>query len=96
LCEQHATLHAPIPIRERWARQIQQIVVQLHDADLVWGNAELENVMIDENYDAWIIGFDRDYHPEGWLYEEKAGTKEGDLHGVAKIVEHLANEPGAV
>jgi hypothetical protein len=84
-------LHTPIPLRQRWARQIQETVEQLHGAGLVWGDAKAENVMIDKNNDAWLIDFGGGY-TEGWVDEDRAGTVEGDLQGVAKIVEHLSNE----
>ncbi|KAK4099631.1 hypothetical protein N658DRAFT_498114 [Parathielavia hyrcaniae] len=84
-------LHTPIPLRQRWARQIQETVEQLHSAGLVWGDAKAENVMIDKNNDAWLIDFGGGY-TEGWVDEDKIGTIEGDLQGVAKIAEHLSNE----
>lgn len=84
-------LHTPIPLRQRWARQIQETVEQLHGADLVWGDAKAENVMIDKNNDAWLIDFGGGY-TEGWVDGDKAGTVEGDLQGVARILEHLSNE----
>ncbi|KAK4243000.1 hypothetical protein C7999DRAFT_36679, partial [Corynascus novoguineensis] len=33
-------LHTPIALRQRWARQIQETVEQLHSAGLVWGDAK--------------------------------------------------------
>jgi hypothetical protein len=48
--------------------------------------------MIDKNNDAWLIHLGGG-HTEGWVDEDKAGTKEGDLQGVARIVGHLSNEP---
>ncbi len=58
LFEDHL-LHTPIPLRERWATQIQETVAQLHNANLVWGDAKAENVMIDKNNDAWLIDLGR-------------------------------------
>ena len=84
-------LHTPIHLRQRWAGQIQDTVTQLHDAGLVWGDAKAENVMIDKNNDAWLTHLGGG-HTEGWVDEDKAGTKEGDLQGVARIVEHLSND----
>jgi len=91
LFEDHL-LHTPIPLRQRWARQIQETVEQLHNAGLVWGDAKAENIMIDKNNDAWLVDFGGGY-TKGWVDEDKADTKEGDLQGVAKIVAHLLNEP---
>ncbi|KAL2130963.1 hypothetical protein VTI74DRAFT_5708 [Chaetomium olivicolor] len=84
-------LHTPIPLRQRWASQIQETVEQLHRTGIVWGDAKAENVIIDKNNDAWLINFGGGY-TEGWVDEDKAGTREGDLQGVAKIVEHLSNQ----
>ncbi|KAK3946137.1 hypothetical protein QBC46DRAFT_368907 [Diplogelasinospora grovesii] len=90
LFEDHL-LYTPIPLRQRWAKQIRETVEQLHNADIVWGDAKAENVMIDKNNDASLIDFGGGY-TKGWVDEDKAGTKEGDLQGVAKIVEYLSNE----
>ncbi|KAK4243135.1 hypothetical protein C7999DRAFT_44982 [Corynascus novoguineensis] len=84
-------LHTPIPLRQRWARQIQETAEQLHNAGLVWGDAKVENVMIDKNNDAWLIDFGGGY-TEGWVDEDKTGAIEGDSQGLAKIVDHLSNE----
>jgi hypothetical protein len=87
-------LHTPIPLRQRWARQIQETIEHLHDADIVWGDAKADNVMIDKSNDAWLIDFGGGpKYTEGWVDKDKVGTKEGDLQGVAKILDHLANEP---
>ncbi len=82
----------PIILRQRWAMQIQETVAQLHHAGLVWGNSMQYNVVVDENNDAWLLGFGRHY-TEGLVDEDKVGTKEGDLQWAAKIVEHLSNAP---
>lgn len=84
-------LHTPIPLRQRWARQIQETVEQLHSAGSVWGDATMENVLIDRSNDAWLVDFGGGY-TEGWVDEDKAGTRQGDLQGVAKIVELLSSE----
>jgi hypothetical protein len=83
-------LHTLIPLRHHWAGQIQETVRQLHRADMVWGDAKAENVMIDRNNDAWLIGYGGS-HTEGWVDEDKVGMKEGHLQGVARVVEPLSN-----
>ncbi|KAK0751549.1 hypothetical protein B0T18DRAFT_402768 [Schizothecium vesticola] len=88
---QESLLHTPIPLRQRWATQIQETVEQLHNAGIVWGDAKLDNVMIDKNNDAWLIDLGGGY-TKGWVDKDMAGTKEGDLQGVAKIVECLSNQ----
>jgi hypothetical protein len=85
-------LRTPILLRERWASQVRETVEKLHQAGIVWGDATAHNVMIDRNNDAWLIhvGFVNRY-TRGWVDKEKAGTKEGDLQGVGKIVEFLSS-----
>ncbi|EAQ90269.1 hypothetical protein CHGG_02204 [Chaetomium globosum CBS 148.51] len=81
----------PVLLRERWAGQIKEAVQQLHEGGVVWGDAKAANILIDKNDDAWLIDFGAG-HTEGWVDEEKRGTKEGDLQGVEKIVEYLFSE----
>ncbi|KAH6637284.1 hypothetical protein F5144DRAFT_570124 [Chaetomium tenue] len=81
----------PVVLRERWVRQIKEPVQQLHEGGVVWGEATANNVLIDKNDDAWLIGLGG-YYTEGWVDEEKRGTKEGDLQGVERIVEYLFSE----
>lgn len=82
-----AQLTAPA-LRQRWASQITEVVETLHQRGIVWGDVKAENVLIDRNDDAWVTDFGGGYTP-GWVDEDKAGTKEGDLQGLAKILELL-------
>ncbi|KAH8773728.1 hypothetical protein F5883DRAFT_641712 [Diaporthe sp. PMI_573] len=41
---------------------------------------------------AWVIDFDGGY-TEGWVDKGKAGTKEGDLQGLAKILDRIFKRP---
>ncbi|KAK4043878.1 hypothetical protein C8A01DRAFT_43251 [Parachaetomium inaequale] len=81
----------PVPLRQRWARQVRETVEQLHRAGIIWGDARIGNVMVDRNDDAWLVGLGGGY-TKGWADEDKAGTMEEDLQGVAKIVELLSSE----
>ncbi|KAK3318131.1 hypothetical protein B0H66DRAFT_556314 [Apodospora peruviana] len=85
-------VHTLIPLRQRWARQVRETVEQLHNAEIVWGNATLDNVVIDKKNNAWLVGIGSGAYTVGWVDKDKAGTKEGDLQGVAKIVECLSGE----
>ncbi|KAI1960803.1 hypothetical protein LOZ58_003876 [Ophidiomyces ophidiicola] len=67
-----------------WSRQIHQSVEQLHNADVVWGDAKPENVLIDTKGDAWLIDFGGSYTP-GWIDKDKRETVEGDWQGVQRI-----------
>ncbi|KAF1814697.1 hypothetical protein P152DRAFT_392425 [Eremomyces bilateralis CBS 781.70] len=78
-----------MPLREKWIVQLQYIINQLHAARIVWGDAKPDNVLIDRNEDAWIIDFGGGY-TEGWVPKELAGTVEGDLHALKKIVEFVS------
>lgn len=80
----------PRHLRERWAKQISHTVEQLHKAGAVWGDAKASNVLIDKNSDAWVIDFEGGY-TEGWVDKDMAGTKEGDLQGLRKILDLISS-----
>ncbi|KAI2613570.1 uncharacterized protein GGS25DRAFT_467739 [Hypoxylon fragiforme] len=80
--------YASPDLRRRWADQVTSTVKRLHAAGAVWGDARASNVLIDADYNAWVTGFDV-YCTEGLVDDELAGTVEGDLQGLAKIMEHL-------
>ncbi|KAF5984623.1 serine threonine kinase [Fusarium coicis] len=79
---------APPELRERWASQIQRSVDLLHKKGIVWGDAKAENVLIDQNDDAWVVDFGGGY-TMGWVDEDKTGTLEGDRQGLVKILNML-------
>jgi hypothetical protein len=64
---------------------------KLHEAGVVWGDVKAANVLIDKDNNAWIIGFGGGC-TEGWVDCEKAGTVEGDLQGLANIMDFISNE----
>jgi serine/threonine protein kinase len=75
-------------LRQRWATQITRSLAELHKHSIIWGDAKAENILIDRNDDAWIIDFGGSY-TVGWVDKEKAGTLEGDMQGLSKILEML-------
>jgi len=79
----------PRSLRERWGRQVTYALKSLHQAGIVWGDAKPHNILINRNQDAWIVDFGGD-HSRGWVDKEKAGTIEGDLQGLTKILEYLS------
>jgi len=75
--------------RRRWAAQIERSAEKLHQHGIIWEDVKAENVLIDKSGDdAWIVDCGGSYTP-GWLDEDKAGTPEGDVQGLAKIMEIL-------
>ncbi|KAI9147527.1 hypothetical protein HJFPF1_12553 [Paramyrothecium foliicola] len=74
--------------RRKWAKQIGETLACLHRSGIVWGDAKPDNVVIDQNQDAWLIDFGNSY-TEGWVPRELAGTVEGDQVGLDKIARFL-------
>ncbi|KAF5561840.1 serine threonine kinase [Fusarium phyllophilum] len=79
---------SPPELSNRWATQIQRSVDLLHKKGIVWGDAKAENVLIDQNDDAWVVDFGGGY-TIGWVDDDKAGTLEGDRQGLVKIINML-------
>lgn len=77
-------------LRERWAGQVRTTVEELHKAGAVWGDVKPENVLIDKEGNAWVIDFEGGY-TEGWVDKDKAGTQEGDLQGLEKLLDAIWN-----
>jgi hypothetical protein len=75
-------------LQQKWATQLRDIIDQLHDAGIVWGDAKPDNVLIDTNQDAWVVDFGGGY-TEGWVPKKLAGTMEGDQHALEKMVEFI-------
>ncbi|PQE17376.1 kinase-like domain protein [Rutstroemia sp. NJR-2017a BVV2] len=71
-----------------WAAEIEGLVEELHTADVVWGDAKPQNVLVDLENRLWLIDFDGSYTP-GWVDEDKKETQEGDLQGLNRIKEWL-------
>ncbi|KAE9376600.1 hypothetical protein N431DRAFT_435874 [Stipitochalara longipes BDJ] len=81
----------PASTKQKWVDQVTGILTQLHKAGIVWGDAKPDNVLVDKNGDAWIIDFGGGY-TRGFVEREKAGTIEGDLQGLEKIVMYFFSE----
>ncbi|CCF44106.1 hypothetical protein CH063_13611 [Colletotrichum higginsianum] len=75
-------------LRRRWAEQISTSLEELHHKGIIWGDAKAENVLIDEDDNAWIVDFGGGY-TVGWVDKEQAGTLAGDAQGLAKILDIL-------
>lgn len=79
-----------VSLREKWAVQIQEVIGQLHNAGIAWGDAKPDNILIDVNQDAWLIDFGGGY-TEGWVPKNLAGIMEGDRIALQKILEYIRN-----
>jgi serine/threonine protein kinase len=96
---------APALLKHKWASQITETLASLHKAGLVWSDAKPDNVLIERNQsghgedgefdevggEAWIIDFGGGY-THGFIDSEKAKAVEGDLQGLANILEYVFNE----
>ena len=78
----------PTSLGQKWATQLQDGVRQLRSAGIVWADAKPDNVLIDENQDVWIVDFGGGY-TDGWVPSEIAGTTQGDLCALRKILEFI-------
>jgi serine/threonine protein kinase len=83
--------NTPSFLRQKWASQIQDTVRQLHSAGIVWGDAKPENVLIDKYQDAWVADFGGGY-TDGWVPRDLAGTEEGDLVALKKIIAFIGEK----
>ncbi|OAG02097.1 uncharacterized protein CC84DRAFT_1189419 [Paraphaeosphaeria sporulosa] len=71
-------------LRKCWSDKVESYVAQLHEHDIIWGDAKADNFMVDKNDELWIIDFGGSY-TEGWVDPELKETIEGDDMGVEKI-----------
>lgn len=78
-------------IRAKWAQQVKEAVSELHRAGAIWGDAKTANILIDRDGDAWITDFEGGY-TEGWVDKDKAGTPEGDMQGLQRILRQIHSE----
>ncbi|PYH69894.1 uncharacterized protein BO88DRAFT_481208 [Aspergillus vadensis CBS 113365] len=77
----------PLPDKERrdkWYWQIQNSLKILHRRNLLWGDPKADNVLIDVNDDAWLIGFGKTCTAP-WVDRWANGTLEGDKQGVKRL-----------
>ncbi|KAJ5806727.1 hypothetical protein N7474_010319 [Penicillium riverlandense] len=85
------TPDTPLDLRGKWEMQVTTALSHLHKAGIIWGDAKAANVLIDTNYDAWIIDFGGRY-TQGWVDEHRMETIDGDQEDLSKIKELLWGE----
>lgn len=76
------------PLREKWTQQITETLKCLHDANIIWGDAKPNNILVDIQDDAWIIDFGGGY-TEGWVDRVLAETIAGDEQGLSRIISFI-------
>lgn len=73
-----------LEFHKKWEDQVYAMVRELHAHDLVWGDVNPTNIMIDERMDAWIVDFGGMNNVE-FVDEENRETIEGDWQGVRRL-----------
>ncbi|KAJ4247836.1 hypothetical protein NW762_013045 [Fusarium torreyae] len=81
----------PVETRRTWGSQIQETIEELHKIGVIWGNVNPSNVVIDQDEDAWLVGFGGGWTND-FVDKEKAGTKAGDTQGLSNIFKYLELE----
>ncbi|PVH99431.1 hypothetical protein DM02DRAFT_629356 [Periconia macrospinosa] len=74
--------------RKKWYCQVRDTLNWIHSMSLVWGDIKADNVLIDEEDNAWVIDFGGSY-TRGWVDQNLVETKEGDLQGLERLREFL-------
>jgi RIO-like serine/threonine protein kinase len=76
--------HDKAELHKKWEEQVDAIVRELHAHDIVWGDVNPMNVVVDEAMDAWVIDFGgmNNIH---FVDDEKRETMEGDWQGVGRL-----------
>ena len=78
----------PLPLRTKWYNSVSQMLRQLHEADIVWGDFKPSNLLTDEKDDVWLVDFGGGT-TRGWVDYENMESKKGDLQGLAEFKKFL-------
>ncbi|KAI7278678.1 hypothetical protein KC345_g5826 [Hortaea werneckii] len=68
----------------KWCNQVLATLQKLHGYDIIWGDVNAHNVLIDRQNDAWIIDLDGGGRPDHQLEPSKA-NKETELEAVRQM-----------
>ncbi|KAF8851117.1 hypothetical protein BDZ45DRAFT_679058 [Acephala macrosclerotiorum] len=78
--------------KEKWSCQIKETLEALHTRNIIWGDAKMANILIDEvTDDAWVVDFGGG-NTEGWIDPELHGSAEGDIQALERIKKELADD----
>ena len=84
--------------RDAWASEADRMTKNLHECNIVWGDAKADNFLVDKHDKLWIIDFGGSW-TEGWIDPEIKETVQGDNMAMEKITNALhdpvANVEGA-
>ncbi|KAI9673233.1 MAG: hypothetical protein M1817_003096 [Caeruleum heppii] len=69
---------------EKWEQQIRKTIEKLHENGIVWGDVHPGNIIIDVNFDAWIVDFGGGCVEE-FIDRQNVETEEGDWQGVQNV-----------
>ncbi|CRL19516.1 Calcium/calmodulin-dependent protein kinase-like [Penicillium camemberti] len=78
----------PLSVRTEWIRQLGDMIGALHKADIIWGDAKPDNVLVDKDNNLRLIDFGGG-HTYGWVDEDKAETVEGDKQALLRMTAFL-------
>lgn len=77
--------------KKTWKEQITSAVQLLHTNGMVWGDVKPDNVMIERSTGRAILIDFGGGHNERWVEAKLQETKEGDLQGLSRLVQHISN-----
>ncbi|VUC31936.1 unnamed protein product [Clonostachys rosea] len=76
--------------KQKWVFQIRRTLEGLHRIGATWGDVKSDNVLIDEEDNAVVIGLGGGT-TRGWVERGLGGTVEGDLQGLERLMEFVSN-----
>ncbi|KAI9147046.1 FAD-dependent monooxygenase yanF [Paramyrothecium foliicola] len=78
-------------LKNKWAGQVKESLEQLHKLGILWRDIKTDNVLIDDNGDAFLIDLGGG-NTIGWVDRDKYGTLEGEAQGLEKLLKALGQE----
>lgn len=78
----------PLSMRTEWIRQLGHMIDALHKADIIWGDAKPDNILVDTDHNLRLIDFGGG-HTHGWVDRDKAETVKGDKQALLRMTAFL-------